>query len=168
MDLETRKKIEQLNKTLEQKNQQIEQLKNEKSRTENFTSSNAFGTETYEITNVAAHPETESFELDKIHFDLEQIKKFVRSQANREDMEYVDDTYDNDEQFRNQYKSKKKNNRINSNLLGYYVPAGKDNKDVTVELGKDRKLLERKRAQLMRDLQMVNNDREQYRGDREK
>jgi len=54
--------------------------------------------------------------------------------------------------------------------LDYYLPTDNNNntKDVSSELTKDRRALEKKKAQLIKDLEMVNADRERYSHDREK
>lgn len=104
MDYETRTKIEQLTKILNEKNQQIELLKNERSKGDRYTSSTAMATDPYEAPNVQAQGETESFEIDKLHLDLEDIKKFIKANMTKDESDFRDDRHESDIEFRNQYK----------------------------------------------------------------
>jgi len=154
MDYETKAKIEQLNKVLKEKTQQLETLRQNKT-VETLHGSTFVGAEGYEGNqNLGIYPETESFEIEKIHYDLEDIKKFIRGSGNKNDYDHGDDS---DVDFRENYKN-------------YYMPTDNHTRggDVSTELHKDRRALEKKKTQLMRDLEMVNADRERYRNDREK
>jgi len=56
------------------------------------------------------------------------------------------------------------------NRIDYNIPSAKEasSNNISMELSKDRMILEKKKAQLIRDLEMANRDKEIYRGDREK
>jgi len=100
MDPETKAKIEQLNKILKEKTQQIEVLKNEKSKGETLISSP--GLDVSEMNKKGSYAENDSFEMDKIHLDLEEIKKFIRGRQ-RDDYEYKE-RIDSDAELRNNYR----------------------------------------------------------------
>jgi len=157
MDYETKSKIEQLNKVLKDKTQQLEALRHERGQNKAVETlhGSIIGGEGYEGNqNLGIYPETESFEIEKIHYDLEDIKKFIRGSGNKNDYDYKDDS---DVDFRENYKN-------------YYMPTDNHTRggDVSTELHKDRRALEKKKSQLLRDLEMVNADRDKYRHDHEK
>jgi len=85
---------------LKEKTQQLETLRNERNNSKGGETL-AVG-EGYSINNLGLYPETESFEIEKIHYDLEDIKKFIRGSGNKNDY----DRDDSDADFRENYKSK--------------------------------------------------------------
>jgi len=156
MDPETRAKVEQLTKILKEKNQQIEALKAEKGpRGQKLASPVLESLDAHKGENYGNYGETDSFEMDKIHLDLEEIKKFIRGRP-RDDYDYKERN-DSDAEFRNNYRH-------------YNIPTAKEtsSNNISMELSKDRVVLEKKKAQLLRDLDMANRDKEIHRGDREK
>ena len=59
---------------------------------------------------------------------------------------------------------------IFNKIIDYNIPTAKEtsSNNISMELSKDRVVLEKKKAQLLRDLDMANRDKEIHRGDREK